>query len=164
MARSHNRRSLVIIAALLGVISVAVLSAYGDKAPRMPKPAASHVAVGSSHSEKPIGGKARVRAVPWGIARLQGPHIMLGTTLPYCGYSERPPSIHRIGRRDVADGIVLTMFVRFPEVRASGCVGIDLGLSRWVTVDGQANRLHVYDGSTSPPTRRTLRNAPNPSA
>lgn len=96
---------------------------------------------------------ASVRPRPWGIYRKEGRRLLIGTMVPYCGYSEPMPSIQRVERRRIADGVVLRILVRFPVVKAAGCVGFELGLLRWVEV-GDLEGLRVFDGSTAPPRRR----------
>jgi hypothetical protein len=82
--------------------------------------------------------------------------LRLGLLLPYCGNREPEPFIDRVERRHGRGGLVFTVFVRFgPEYpEFEGCVGGDLILGKWVRVGDKSKPL--FDGSTSPPSRRQL--------
>jgi hypothetical protein len=75
---------------------------------------------------------------------------------PYCVYREPKPFIERVERRHGRGGLVFTVFVRFgPEnPEPEGCAGIGLILGKWVRIGDKSKPL--FDGSTSPPSRRQL--------
>jgi hypothetical protein len=78
--------------------------------------------------------------------------------VPYCVDGEPEPFIQRIQRRHGRGGLVFTVFVRFgpknPEFE--GCAGAEFILRKWVRIGDKAKSKPLFDGSTSPPSRRQL--------
>jgi hypothetical protein len=76
--------------------------------------------------------------------------------VPYCVDGEPEPFIERVERRHGRGGLVFTVFVRFgPEYSEfEGCAGALFILRKWVRVGDKSKPL--FDGSTSPPSRRQL--------
>jgi hypothetical protein len=82
--------------------------------------------------------------------------LRLDVQVPYCVDGEPKPFIERVERRHGRGGLVFTVFVRFgPEnPEPEGCAGIGLILGKWVRIGDKSKPL--FDGSTSPPSRRQL--------
>jgi hypothetical protein len=99
-----------------------------------------------------------IKPVRWSVVAERRRSLRLGVEVPYCGYREPEPFIERVERRLGRDGLVFTVFVRFgPEDREpGGCVGEALILGKWVRVGQTAKSKPLFDGSTSPPSRRHL--------
>jgi hypothetical protein len=99
---------------------------------------------------------AETRPVRWSVVAERRHALQLGLVLPYCGNREPKPFIERVERRHGRGGLVFTVFVRFgPESPESeGCVGEELFPVKWVRIGDKSKPL--FDGSTSPPSRRQL--------
>ncbi len=82
--------------------------------------------------------------------------VELGALVPYCGYNRPKPYVERVERRRRPDGLVLTMFVRFPpKPNKGGCLWVEVGVSQWVKLGRKVAKIELYDGSTSPPVHRS---------
>lgn len=104
------------------------------------------------------GEAGELKPVRWSVAAERRRALRLGVEVPYCGYREPEPFIDRVERRHGRNGLVFTVFVRFgPEDREpGGCVGVELILGKWVRIGERAKSKPLFDGSTSPPSRRQL--------
>ena len=105
--------------------------------------------------------KGPLKAIKWGVVASGQQSIEIGALVPYCEKSSPKPHIERIEKRFRHNRVIITMFVRFPPKRvgsnAGGCLGVEIGISRWVKLRKKSDRIRLYDGSTSPPARRALR-------
>jgi hypothetical protein len=100
----------------------------------------------------------QIKPVRWSAVAERRRALRLGVQVPYCGYREPVPFIKRVERRRGPNGLVFTVFVRFgPEhLEPGGCVGEELILGKWVRIGDKARSKPLFDGSTSPPSRRQL--------
>jgi hypothetical protein len=95
-----------------------------------------------------------VRAVSWSVWRRRGMALKLYGAVPYCDDNSPKPYVSRVDRRINVNGVVLTMFVRFAKRRGVGCSWLKVGVvSDWIR---RPLNMRLYDGSTTPPSRRML--------
>lgn len=106
------------------------------------------------------GKKGRLKPIRWGPVRTAKRGVMIGALVGHCKNGAPRPYIERIARHRLGKRVTITMFVRFPPRRtgpdASGCLYLDIGVSKWIKLRGNPSRLRFFDGATSPPTRRQL--------
>lgn len=109
----------------------------------------------TTHEKRETG---QVKPAGWSVVAERRRALRLGMVLPYCVDGEPKPFIERVERRRGHGGLVFTVFVRFgPEnPEFEGCAGVGLILGKWVRVGGRAKSKPLFDGSTSPPSRRPL--------
>ncbi|HEY2335660.1 MAG TPA: hypothetical protein VGH58_11730 [Solirubrobacterales bacterium] len=100
-----------------------------------------------------------VRAVSWGLNSVDGPHkLTLGISTGYC-VGKPKPRLDRITKTWRRKSVVITVFLRFPEVhfgKNEGCGDVGLGMSKQIKFGRSIRHRAIYDGSTSPPQRRML--------
>ena len=110
-------------------------------------------------TDNAIEGAGVVKPIRWGVMSLMGERVRIGALVPYCEDGRQRPQIERIEHRRRESRLVLTMFVRFFNRSTSGsggCMFLQVGVSRWVRVGAPAGEFDLYDGSTSPPSRRRV--------
>jgi hypothetical protein len=100
-------------------------------------------------------GERYVHAHKWGIADFRRESVVISVAIPHCEYVQAEPSFDRITRRWRSGDLILTAFMRTPPRTQHGCLGIELYLLRRVKVGKNLRHIELYDGSTSPPTRRS---------
>jgi len=100
-----------------------------------------------------------VRAVSWGLSSIDGPHrLTLGVLTGYC-VGKPKPHIDRVTKTWHLKSVVITVFLRYPEVhfgKHEGCGDVGLGMSKQIKFGRSIRRRALYDGSTSPPQRRRV--------
>ena len=124
---------------------------------------------GDEHGAKaqlaPSGSKAvdegetgQLKPMSWSVGAERRRALRLGVQTSHCGYREPVPFIERVERRHRHDGLVFTVYVRFgpKHLEPGGCVGVGLILGKWVRIGERAKSKPLFDGSTSPPSRRYL--------
>jgi hypothetical protein len=93
----------------------------------------------------------------WTIDSVDGPHRLTFVVVTgYCG-GKPEPSIDHITKIWHPRSLVMTVFLRFPEVHFAeneACAGVGLGISRQLRFKRSISHRVIYDGSTSPPRRR----------
>jgi hypothetical protein len=105
--------------------------------------------------------RVALEPIRWGIMAVTDRSVEVGALVPYCEYTKPKPRVKRVERKRQRGGFVLTMFVWFPPKRvgpnAGGCLGAEVGVSRWVKLGRKVEQVRLYDGSTSPPSLRQSR-------
>jgi hypothetical protein len=96
-----------------------------------------------------------LKKTKWGFSQLGRRHVQIGAFVPYCGEPHPKPYIERVIRNRVQGRVVLTMLVRYPPVKGA-CLGMGIGVMRWVPVGHDPRKLVFYDGATFPPEKRLL--------
>lgn len=99
-----------------------------------------------------------IKPVGWSAVAERRRALRLSVEVPYCVDGEPEPFIERVERRHGRRGLVFTIFVRFGPVKneSEGCAGTALFLGKWVRIGEKAKSKPLFDGSTSPPSRRPL--------
>jgi len=96
-----------------------------------------------------------LKQIKWGVWKAHGRSVKLFAFVPYCSDTRPEPSVEKIGKRRRGEGIVLSLFVRFPLKPPVGCLGVELAvLSPWIRLHRSVDKTPLYDGSTSPPLKR----------
>ena len=86
---------------------------------------------------------------------MKGRAVKLMATVPYCE-KDPVPYVAKVLRRHKPGAVVLTVYVRARTRARGGCLGYDIGVFKWVRFASDPLKLHIYDGSTKPPTLRHL--------
>jgi hypothetical protein len=98
-----------------------------------------------------------VRPISWSLGSIEGPRrLTIGISTGYC-VGKPKPRVDRIEREWHRRSLVLTVFIRYPEVhwgKHEGCGGVGLGMSMAVGLGRPLSHRAIYDGSSSPPKRR----------
>jgi hypothetical protein len=96
------------------------------------------------------------RPVRWGVEKAGKRAVRLLASVPSCVYSKPQPLIHRIEVIYREHSTVITMLVRFPPRtdQPKICAGAEIFLRKWVKLKRPVSGQRLYDGSTSPPTKR----------
>lgn len=84
-----------------------------------------------------------------------GRTIKIASTIAYCGGKPKPRIAH-IRVHESRQAVTLTVFRSKPSTQSSngGCVGLELGLTKTVTLSSRLRGRAIYDGSVSPPLKR----------
>lgn len=101
---------------------------------------------------------APLRRARWTVVSEARNALRLGIRVPYCSYREAELAIERVDRRHSLGGLVFTVFIHSPspDLKSEGCAEEGLLLRRWVRIGKKAKLRPLFDGSTSPPSRRHL--------
>jgi hypothetical protein len=117
------------------------------------------VAASASASEldEPWDEPAAVEKVSWSLISIDGPgSITVGVSTGYCVGKKMPRLLHphavwRAGR------VVITLRIFHPALHFDpheACAGVGLGMNSQIRLKHPISGRALYDGSTSPPTRR----------
>ncbi len=81
--------------------------------------------------------------------------IELSVQTGYCVENDAP-FIEKVDIIEHPHSAVLTAFVRYPPPtsQSESCAGVGVGLTKIVSLKRPSKDLALYDGKTSPPTRR----------
>lgn len=95
------------------------------------------------------------RPVAWRLLNARGRTVVIGKVLGYC-YGAPKPRVGRVQVDESAEAVVLTMLLENPPRKKNGraCLGRELSLGETVRLEANINGRPIFDGSTSPPTRR----------
>lgn len=104
--------------------------------------------------KSPKAGRGPLKEIQWGPARTRRGRIQIGALVPYCAFTKPKPFVAEVERRRRPGKLILTMLVQFPLRVKGGCLGMGLGVYRWVNLGKSAEKQKIYDGATKPPTRR----------
>lgn len=100
-----------------------------------------------------------IRPVRWSLDSIDGRHkLTFGVTTGYC-VGKPKPQIDHVAKVWHRKSVVITVFMRFPKVhfgKKEGCAGVGLGMSKQIKFEHSIAHRALYDGSSSPPQRRTL--------
>jgi hypothetical protein len=101
-----------------------------------------------------------VRAVSWALSSIDGPHrLTVGVSTGYC-VGKPKPRIDRVTKTWHLESVVITVFLRYPEVhwgKSEACGDVGLGIGKQIRFGRSLSHRAIYDGSTSPPQRRRVR-------
>jgi hypothetical protein len=107
----------------------------------------------------------RGRPVRWTVLGRPGSkRVTIGSTVGWCPGATRPkPRIRRVRQVDRGRAVILTAFLAHPAPQsasgAASCPGVELALEYVVTFHRLRNGRALYDGSTTPPSRRWPRHS-----
>lgn len=111
---------------------------------------------GESRADTRSGHRGILKARQWSFRFIKDmTAIELSVQTGYCVDND-PPFIEKVDIAERPRSAVLTAFVRYPPPAAhsESCAGVGVGLVKTVSLKRPIQGLALYDGKTSPPTKR----------
>lgn len=95
----------------------------------------------------------RPSPVAWRVLNARGKTVVLGKEVGYCHRAPKP-RVARVKGDEGPKEVVLTMVLENPPRKQTTCMGLELSFSEIVRLEANIDGRPIYDGSTSPPSRR----------